>query len=65
MWLQKVDVAMVCVMAFGLILAPAAGQEWKSGVDWTEPPLVTPGVTDDAAPSDRGAWVRRPARRGV
>ena len=30
----------------------AAAQEWKSGVSWDEPPLVTPGATNDAAPSD-------------
>lgn len=37
-------------------LATASGslsaQEWKSGIEWQEPPLVTPGVTDDAPPSD-------------
>ena len=27
-------------------------QEWKSGVEWQEPPLVTPGATNDAPPSD-------------
>jgi len=27
-------------------------QEWKSGVEWKEPPLVTPGLSDDAPPSD-------------
>lgn len=27
-------------------------QEWKSGVEWQQPPLVTPGATNDAAPSD-------------
>ena len=30
----------------------AFAQEWKSGVEWQEPPLVTPGATNDAAPSD-------------
>lgn len=30
----------------------AVAQEWKSGVEWQEPPLVTPGATNDAAPSD-------------
>lgn len=37
-------------------LATASGtlsaQEWKSGIEWQEPPLVTPGSTDDAPPSD-------------
>ena len=27
-------------------------QEWKSGIEWTEPPVVTPGATNDQAPSD-------------
>ena len=30
----------------------AVAQEWKSGVEWQEPPLVTPGATNDTAPSD-------------
>ena len=30
----------------------AEAQEWKSGVDWQEPPLVSPGTTNDQAPSD-------------
>jgi hypothetical protein len=30
----------------------ATAQEWKSGVEWQEPPVVTPGATDDAPPSD-------------
>lgn len=27
-------------------------QEWKSGVDWQEPPVVTPGAENREAPSD-------------
>ena len=27
-------------------------QEWKSGVTWSEPPVVAPGDTDRSAPSD-------------
>ncbi len=40
--------------AIGLLAAAdsAFAQEWKSGVEWQEPPLVTPGATSDAAPSD-------------
>lgn len=38
------------------LVAAASGtlsaQEWKSGIEWQEPPLVTPGSTDDAPPSD-------------
>ena len=52
MWLQKIDMPTICVIALGLMLSPVSAQEWKSGVEWSEPPLVTPGVTDDAAPSD-------------
>jgi hypothetical protein len=41
---------------FGIALSVAAhsviAQEWKSGVEWQEPPLVTPGATNDSAPSD-------------
>lgn len=29
-----------------------SAQEWKSGVEWQEPPAITPGATDDAPPSD-------------
>ena len=43
-------------LPFAACLATASGslsaQEWKSGIEWQEPPLVTPGVTDDAPPSD-------------
>jgi hypothetical protein len=47
-------------LRFGLtiaaLVAAASGtlsaQEWKSGIEWQEPPLVTPGSTDDAPPSD-------------
>ena len=27
-------------------------QEWKSGVEWPQPPMVVPGETNNAAPSD-------------
>ncbi|MCH2212594.1 MAG: DUF1080 domain-containing protein [Fuerstiella sp.] len=30
----------------------ANAQEWKSGVEWQEPPVVTPGDRDSDAPSD-------------
>ena len=44
-----------CLFAFALVplLAPlACGQEYKSGVKWQEPPLVTPGETAADPPSD-------------
>ena len=41
-------VAAFMVTASGSLSA----QEWKSGIEWQEPPLVTPGSTDDAPPSD-------------
>ena len=33
-------------------VSQSVAQEWKSGVEWQEPPLVTPGATDNAPPSD-------------
>jgi len=33
-------------------MSPAEAQEWKSGVEWQEPPIVTPGATSAAPPSD-------------
>ncbi len=36
-----------------LICCPrASAQEWKSGVEWQEPPVVTPGKRNHHAPSD-------------
>jgi len=35
-----------------VVLQPLPGQEWKSGVEWQEPPIVTPGATSAAPPSD-------------
>lgn len=37
---------------FTLFAATLCGQELKSGFEWQEPPVVTPGATDDAPPSD-------------
>ena len=44
----------ICLCAIALLVAAnsAGAQEWKSGVEWQEPPLVTPGATNEAAPSD-------------
>ena len=39
-------------VAVAMLSGRASAQEWKSGVEWPEPPLVTPGATDDAPPSD-------------
>ena len=37
----------------GLLLSSTApAQEWKSGVEWQEPPVVTPGKRNSDAPSD-------------
>jgi hypothetical protein len=43
-----------CTLAVVTVLFSTlcSGQEWKSGVDWQEPPVVTPGSTNDAPPSD-------------
>lgn len=44
-----VSLAALCVAAiFGSLIAG----EWKSGKVWPEPPVVSPGKTDDAPPSD-------------
>ena len=32
--------------------AQVSGQEWKSGIEWQEPPVVTPGSTNSQPPSD-------------
>ena len=44
----------LCVLCFLTTCTHSlsVAQEWKSGVDWQEPPLVTPGSTSDAPPSD-------------
>lgn len=41
-------------VACGLFLFSAAtgAQDYKSGIEWQEPPIVTPGATNDQAPSD-------------
>lgn len=39
-------------VAVAMLSGRASAQEWKSGVEWPEPLLVTPGATDDAPPSD-------------
>ena len=38
------------VVAFSI--SASLAQEWKSGVEWQEPPVVTPGETNNAPPSD-------------
>ena len=43
----------VLLLAVVLNVFPAVNaQEWKSGVDWQKPPLVTPGASNDQPPSD-------------
>ena len=42
----------ICAIALLATADFAVAQEWKSGVEWQEPPLVTPGATNDAPPSD-------------
>ncbi|MCH2201911.1 MAG: DUF1080 domain-containing protein [Fuerstiella sp.] len=45
----KMFFAGAVAMLFGVV-TPA--QEWKSGVDWQEPPVVSPGHRNSDAPSD-------------
>ena len=40
-------IALSCVC-----LSSTSAQEWKSGIEWKEPPVVTPGATNSGAPSD-------------
>lgn len=40
------------IFACLLMFASAEAQEWKSGIKWQEPPVVTPGETDNQPPSD-------------
>jgi hypothetical protein len=34
------------------LTSSSSAQEWKSGVEWQQPPIVTPGATNDQPPSD-------------
>jgi hypothetical protein len=43
------------VLGLGLLLATSItgqAQEYLTGIEWQQPPIITPGVTNDAAPSD-------------
>lgn len=41
------------LFAFGLLVVSCPAQtEFLPGMEWEEPPIVTPGATDDAPPSD-------------
>ncbi len=52
-WGQVTKVSVLLVPAVMILSSAAAiGQEWKSGVEWQQPPIVTPGATNDAPPSD-------------
>lgn len=42
----------VLVVGSGSLSMSAVAQEWKSGVEWQEPPIVTPGASDEMASSD-------------
>ncbi|MFN9720846.1 MAG: DUF1080 domain-containing protein [Planctomycetota bacterium] len=44
--------ALIAVTIFFLPASASISQEWKSGMEWSEPPLVTPGDSNDAPPSD-------------
>ncbi len=47
------NLTIMFLAATALLSARASqAQEWKSGVEWQEPPLVTPGASDNAPPSD-------------
>lgn len=40
------------ILSLTIVLPALHGQEWKSGVEWQEPPIVSPGATSAAPPSD-------------
>lgn len=52
MCIRKYALSILSVAVFSAAANVISAQEWKSGVDWQEPPLVTPGATNDAPPSD-------------
>ena len=48
----KLFASVVCLALPVLFLRPVSAQEWKSGVEWQDPPVVVPGTEDRDAPSD-------------
>ena len=52
MLLKFVRMCLPVVTAFFFGAQALPAQEWKSGIEWQEPPLVTPGATEDTPPSD-------------
>lgn len=52
MLIRKCILTIFIATAVFAVANTVSAQEWKSGVEWQEPPLVTPGATNDAAPSD-------------
>lgn len=52
MFAPKYVLACLSVVVLPGTVSTARAQEWKSGVEWQKPPVVTPGTTNDAAPSD-------------
>lgn len=52
MFAPKYVLACLSVAVLPAAAGSALAQEWKSGIEWQKPPLVTPGTTNDAAPSD-------------
>ena len=48
---NRIQISLTAIVLL-VAASTAVAQEWKSGVEWQEPPLVTPGATHDAAPSD-------------
>jgi hypothetical protein len=48
---KKVTLSILLVACAAAIVI-AAGQDWKSGIAWTKPPIVTPGEKPGDPPSD-------------
>ncbi|MCR9200870.1 MAG: DUF1080 domain-containing protein [Planctomycetaceae bacterium] len=47
---SPLSVALLALTA--LLAGPAVAQDYKSGIEWQEPPVVTPGPTNSEPPSD-------------
>lgn len=48
----KTVAALACLTTSVFFVSSAAAKEYLNGIKWTAPPIVTPGATNDKAPSD-------------
>ena len=52
MFIRKCALTILNVAVFSVAANGILAQEWKSGVEWQEPPSVSPGAKNGAPPSD-------------